>query len=701
MMTTLPKLRDDIKLFPGPPLSDGSPTWTLHDPIRNRFFRIGWMQFELLARWHIGDPEKLLKGVSETTTLAPLPDDLQSFVRFLSLNQLLAPSNPDALNTLKLMALRKKESIASWLLHHYLFIRIPLIRPDGFLNKTLPLARLLVSPFSLNLFFIAAVLSMFLMARQWESFIHTFLYFFTFQGIIFYGAALFLAKIVHELGHAYTSKFYGLKVPTMGVAFLVMYPMLYTDNSEAWKLTSRKARMQIVGAGTAAELVLAVIATLMWCFLQDGPLRSACFIMATLTWVRSLMMNLSPFMRFDGYYMLSDFLDVPNLQDRAFALGRWQLRKLLWGIDAPVPELFDEQKHRILLLYAYATWTYRLILFTGIAVLVYHTFFKALGIFLFWVEMGWFVIRPIFNEFRAWDSRKGAIQFNMRIFFTLSILTIGILLLIFPWNSRIHSPALLKSATYSRIYPPFSAQLREIHVKNRQHVRAGDLLFVLESPQIAYKEHRAGIKVKTLEKQLERLVGKNDLLEQSQVVQRQLAGSITELEGYRAQKQRMRITAPISGVIMDMTEDIKPGQWIGKEKLLGIVADRDDMVIEAYLSEDALKNVGIGDVARFYAENGDDSAIFCSVREIDRTSSKILKEPYLASIYGGEIAVKLENKALVSHQSQYRVILRPMEKMNFPDRVIRGNSIIYGEAQSILHRFWQQTIAVLVRESGF
>jgi putative peptide zinc metalloprotease protein len=477
--------------------------------------------------------------------------------------------------------------------------------------------------------------------------------------------------------------------------------MLYTDNSEAWKLTSRKARMQIVGAGTAAELTLAVLATLMWSFLQDGPLRSACFIMATLTWVRSLMMNLSPFMRFDGYYMLSDFLDVPNLQDRAFALGRWHLRRLLWGIDAPVPELFDTQKHRILLIYAYATWIYRLVLFTGIAVLVYHTFFKALGIFLFWVEMGWFVIRPIFNEFRSWLSQRGAIQFNMRILFTLSFLTIGILLLIFPWNTRIHAPALLRSGTYSRIYPPFSAQLREVYVKNRQNVRAGDLLFLLESPQIAYKERRAEIKVKTLEKQLERLVGKSDLLEQSQVVQRQLAGALTELDGYRAQKQRMKITAPISGVIMDVTEDIKPGQWIGKEKLLSIVADRDDMVIESYLSEDALKNVGIGDVARFYVENGDDSAIFCSVREIDRTSSKILKEPYLASIYGGDIAVRLENKALVSHQSLYRVILRPMEKMNFPDRVIRGNSVIHGEAQSIVYRFWQQTIAVVVRESGF
>ena len=700
-MATLPKLREDLKLLPGPPLSDGSPTWTLHDPVRNRFFRIGWSEFEILARWRLGDPEKVLADLHQKTTLKPGADDLQALARFLSLNLLLDPADPVALATLKTMVFREKQSLAQWLLHHYLFIRIPLIRPDRFLDATLPLVRLLVSPFSLNLFFFISCLTFFLLMRSWDEFFHTFLYFFSFEGFIFYSIALFLAKLMHELGHAYTSKFYGLKVPTMGVAFLVMYPMLYTDNSEAWKLTSRHSRMRIVAAGTVVELVLAVIGTLMWSFLQDGPLRSACFIMATLTWVRSLMMNLSPFMRFDGYYMLSDFLDLPNLQDRSFALARWHLRKYLLGVNAPVPEVFDPKKHNIVLLYAYGTWIYRLILFTGIAVLVYYMFFKVLGVFLFCVEMGWFVIRPIYSELRIWILQREGLGFNMRIFITLSLLSVGILAIAFPWNARIHAPALIKSGNYARIYPPFPARLKEIRIRNSQQVKSGDLLFALESPLIDYKENRAGIKAKMLEKQLERFVGKTDLLEQTQVIQRQLAGAMTELEGYRAQKQRMNIVSPIDGAITDVGEELKPGLWIGKEKLLGIAADRNDIMIEAYLSEDALEDVSIGDVARFYVENGDDPAIFCSVREIDRTSSKILKEPYLASIYGGDVAVKLENKTLVSHQSLYRVILRPMEKIAFPDRVTRGSAVIHGEAQSILYRFWKRAIAVLVRESGF
>jgi putative peptide zinc metalloprotease protein len=94
-------------------------------------------------------------------------------------------------------------------------------------------------------------------------------------------AALLLAKTAHELGHAFTAKRYGLRVPTMGVAFLVFWPVLYTDTTEAWKLTERKQRLAISAAGISAELIIAVIALLLWGIFPDGPARSAIFVVAT------------------------------------------------------------------------------------------------------------------------------------------------------------------------------------------------------------------------------------------------------------------------------------------------------------------------------------------------------------------------------------------------------------------------------------
>ncbi|UGA40408.1 hypothetical protein JOS77_14430 [Chromobacterium haemolyticum] len=162
----------------------------------------------------------------------------------------------------------------------------------------------------------------------------------------------------------------------------MMMPVLYTDTNDAWKLNSRRQRLLIGGAGMLAELVLAAWATLLWSFLPDGPLRAGVFLLATTTWLATLAINASPFMRFDGYFLLADYLGLPNLHNRAFALARWQLRKTLLGLDDPVPEHFPAARRRGLILFAWATWLYRLVLFLSIAFLVYHLFFKALGMLL-------------------------------------------------------------------------------------------------------------------------------------------------------------------------------------------------------------------------------------------------------------------------------------------------------------------------------
>ena len=107
-------------------------------------------------------------------------------------------------------------------------------------------------------------------------------------------------------------------------------------------------------------------------------------------------------MRFDGYYLLSDWLEMPNLQTRAFAIGKWWLRKSLFGFDTPIPEAFPVNKRRWLIIYSFSVWVYRALLFTSIAFMVYFLFFKVLGVFLMVVEIVWFLVLSVWNEFKAW-----------------------------------------------------------------------------------------------------------------------------------------------------------------------------------------------------------------------------------------------------------------------------------------------------------
>jgi putative peptide zinc metalloprotease protein len=265
------------------------------------------------------------------------------------------------------------------------------------------------------------VAGLYLVSRQWDVFSSTFQHFFSLEGAATYAVALVVVKSAHELGHAFTAVRYGCRVPSMGICFLVMFPVLYTDVTDAWRLKSRKERLLIGGAGVTVELMLACLATFAWPFLAEGPVKSLAFSIATVGWVLSLAINLNPLMRFDGYYLFADALGIDNLQPRAFALGRWRMREMLFGSGVQPPERLDAKLTRILVGFAWAVWIYRLILFTGIAVLVYYMTFKILGLILFAVEIIYFIAKPIAGELAYWWRERGSLAAAPRTKWTASL----------------------------------------------------------------------------------------------------------------------------------------------------------------------------------------------------------------------------------------------------------------------------------------
>src|SRR5581483_669498 len=199
---------------------------------------------------------------------------------------------------------------------------------------------------------------------RWDEFTHTFSTIFNWQGLFLYFIAFTIAKLFHELGHAYMCKQYGVSVPTMGVAFLVFWPVLYTDTTLSWSLPSYQ-RLRITFAGMWVETYVTIIAALMWANVHSVTIQMVCYVTVAINWVSTLLINMSPFMRFDGYYALSDILKVPNLQNRSFELARWQIRNWLFGFEEPTPEFFSPRMHKILIIYALITWFYRLVIYFG------------------------------------------------------------------------------------------------------------------------------------------------------------------------------------------------------------------------------------------------------------------------------------------------------------------------------------------------
>lgn len=141
----VPPLREDLQLFPAAANADGSPAWMIQDPVTNRFFRIGWVEFELLSRWHLGNPALILISIRRDTPLQISVGDLNAVSDFLRQQQLVRAASVADSEFMKGLAKKQQEGRLAWLLHNYLFFRLPLIRPAYFLQASFPLVKLFYS----------------------------------------------------------------------------------------------------------------------------------------------------------------------------------------------------------------------------------------------------------------------------------------------------------------------------------------------------------------------------------------------------------------------------------------------------------------------------------------------------------------------------------------------------------------------------
>jgi putative peptide zinc metalloprotease protein len=589
------------------------------------------------------------------------------------------------------------------------------VRPDRWLGRSVGLVAPLYTRRFLYLTLAALGLGLALVLRDWQQFAGTLVDTFSWQGIAGFGVALAAVKILHELGHAFTAKRYGCRVPAMGVAFLVLWPVAYTDTNEVWQLNVRKQRLAVAAAGVATELIIAVWATLAWALLPPGLAKSTAFMLATTTWISTLIINTSPFMRFDGYFLLSDWLDIPNLHSRAFALARWDLRERLFGLRAPAPEVFSRRRNAALIAFAYATWLYRIVLFLGIAVLVYHFFIKALGIVLFVVEIGWFVLLPIMREVRLWptllsaqDGRPfslsklgGPMRRLPRLRRSIGIAALLLLLVFLPWPTRLSASGYLRPAASYPLHAPGAAQVSKLGAADGSHVAAGATLLELASPELQLRWHRAQARLERLRWQAANSGVESAQRIQMQVLQQAQVTAAAEMDGVNAEIARYAPKAPFAGVLY-LAPELKPGVWVGERERLGMLVKPGQWQVESYLDEDAVQRIKIGDTGRFFPDGLEGGPLTLRVGAIEQDASRVLLHGELARQFGGSVMTREKHGQLVPEQAVYRVTL---VVEGSPGRLAqhswRGHVFIHGRWEAPGLAYLRSAMALVWRELGF
>lgn len=654
----LPMFRQDLRLYPGPANPDGSPTYNLYDPVRAQFFKINWMESLVFKLLKPGMTlTQLIDALQKHSTLKVTEADLIPFFQDAAVNNLLAVSRTSTV--VEEEAMRHKIGWFKWLIYHYLYVRIPLVNPDRFLARTLKYVTPLFSKFAFVCYVLLILTGLVLLIGRFNEYLHTFPYFFNMQGAIIYALGITFVKIIHEFSHAYTAKYYGIHVPAMGVALIVFWPVLYTDVTDSWKLAKRPQRLAISFAGIAAELIVAGVCTLGWALTNPGFLQSIFFVISSVTWVSTLVVNLNPALRFDGYYILSDLWGVDNLQPRSFAVSRWQIRKWLLGFDVLPPEdNLSESRKIAMLVYSMYTWIYRLFLYTAIAIFVYVHFTKVLGIFLFILEIGVFIIWPLASEIEQVYKLRAHLNVNKRSVITGTILGIVLLWLFIPLPHTVTFAAITIPHQQQIAYVPYDAKIEAIFVKREDKVAVGQPLIQMSSPLL--DAEIAATKVEKEMSEKEQIIASQTEQERQELAEKIATEEAlsAKLIGLLQQKKHLLLRADIPGTIFFWDEDIHVGQHVAKDQIIGKIADPNAIDVVAFVPERNIQEIKEGEevVMRL---RGSLYKVKGKITQIQPIRDRVLTYPQLASINHGDLPVTQDPtspKRLFLVESYYMVI---------------------------------------------
>ena len=698
----VPYLRQDLEIFRGNSREDGLPAWLLYDAIRNKYFSLGLTAFKLIKNWKGGEDIKNFEKKINSSGIDTSEEEIKSFISFLHQNNLII--QPTGQNITYLMQ-QKNSMKKSWLMHaihNYLFFKIPLFKPDDWLSKTLKYVKHFASKKFRNLVYFFGFIGLFLVVQQLETFKSTFLYFFSFQGLMLYFLTLVFVKCLHELGHAYIAKYYGCRVSAIGIAFLVFFPFLYTDTTDAWRLRNHKERLLINFGGILTELHLALIATFIWAVLPDGGFKSAAFFLATTSWISSLTINVSPFMRFDGYYVFSDWLRAENLQPRSFALARWKIRESLFGLNHPPPEEINPSRRWTFIVYAWATWVYRFFLFLGIALLVYHFAFKILGIILFVIEIHWFILLPIIREIKNWYKLKTEIRFNKQTKRTLIIILSLLMILFLPWKSSLKIPAVYVSEKYSKVFAPYPSKIKNILVNKDDVVEKGQELIELYSPDLDREIFSIRRKIQLTKTKINRLSKSAGNMDQFLTLQQSLIALQSELTGLSRVKNKLILKAPIKGKIKDFY-NLSEGMWVSNfDQLLGI-AHYGTGKVKGFIKEEQIERFLKKNPAVFIPNDGIHDKVYLVSESLDLSAISNLPYISLSSVHDGPVAIRNSTGGEFQYRPETAHYIAEFElaKKSEIQFELPGYVHIQGSRYSPFANLIKSVIAIIVRESGF
>lgn len=450
----------------------GQKIWAVKDPVTLRYFHLRDEEYWV---WKSLDGATSLAAIQANFEKHFVPrrltfTQLQSFLGVLHQEGLILADAPgQAAELLKrARALQRRKWLGAF--SNILAIRFRGVDPQRFLDWLLARGGWLISVPSLMvcLFIVLAAVS--LVVTKFDvvlSRVPDLDSFLTPSTVIWLSVALALTKVLHEFGHALTCRYFGAECHELGFMFLVFSPCLYCNVSDSWMIESKWRRAAIGAAGVCVEVVLAGVATLLWWFSEPGLFNTLCFNVMLVCSASTLLFNGNPLLRYDGYYILADLVEVPNLSQTATTVVREYLAEWMLGIPMQRDDEYSLGKRLFLAIYAVLSFLYR----TAITVTILWFLHRLLkphqletATFLFaCLVLGGMLAVPLWRTVQFLQYAYWSRQMKSRRAVASGLLVVVALLVISlaPLPHRITAPVVLEAQDARRVYVPVAGTMIE------------------------------------------------------------------------------------------------------------------------------------------------------------------------------------------------------------------------------------------------
>jgi len=450
-----------------------------------------------------------------------------------------------------------------------LAIRFRGFDPERFLHWLYPKVAWLYSRWAIAASLMLMLSALILMVVQYETMLTrlpSFYAFFNLGNLLWVAVATALAKVLHELGHALTCKHFGGECHELGVMLLVFTPCLYCNVSDAWLMKNKWHRVAISAAGIYVELALAAMCTFLWWFSEPGLLNTVCLNMMFVCSASTLLFNGNPLLRYDGYYVLADLAEIPNMRQRGSELLWSNLAALCFGTHLAKERQFPNRRRVFLLAYTVASIIYRA--FVIVAILWFlHVALRPYGLIvvaqlmtvIFALTM---VLVPV-RKFVAFLLRaiRNKQMKPVRTFVTLGIAIVALLtVLLVRFPHRVVAPTIVEPRGAHRVYVPVAGRIPSLRNQSYERanegdaVRKGDVLVELENPsirkEIAELEGEAGTLRSRIDSLTAMQVGDDQASERLPTTQEALRHIERQLEERKELQRQLALTAPVDGVVL-------------------------------------------------------------------------------------------------------------------------------------------------------